>query len=158
MVTQENHSQITLVITDHHPLILIFFAEDHQIDEIHKIIYKTDIVDQLVKIISTEIFTLDQILIEVITQTVTEIAHTQIPGLHTIPMTAQEILHTTAIETIQTIVIGITLIMDSKTILTIDHTIVIIIIDPVTTPRKKQQLSKNIKKILSHRIEITHGI
>ena len=157
MVTQENHSQITLVITDHHPLILIFFAEDH---EIHKIIYKTDIVDQLVKIISTEIFTLDQILIEVITQTVTEIAHTQIPGLDTIPMTAQEILHTTAIETIQTIVIGITLIIDSKTILTIDHTIVIIIIDPVTTPRKKnsnyQKISK--KKILSHRIEITHGI
>ena len=57
--------------------------EEHQIDEIHKI----DIADQIFKIVSTEITTLDQIQIEVITQNILETVHIQTPGTDNIPIT-----------------------------------------------------------------------
>ena len=41
-------------------------------------------------------------------------------------MSIPESHQTTAIETIQTVVIGVTLILDHKTILTIDHIIIIV--------------------------------
>ena len=74
-------------------------------------------------------------------------------------MTAQEVLQTTAIETFQIIVVGITLLMDHKTILTIDRIMKIIITDPLiileleTTTIKSDQ-----ENFFSHRVEITHNI
>ena len=42
---QINRFEIAIVIFDHNPSIEIIFAEDHQIDEIHKIVHKIDIAD-----------------------------------------------------------------------------------------------------------------
>ena len=39
IMAQENHSQIATVITDHNPLILKIFAEDHEIDEVYRTIH-----------------------------------------------------------------------------------------------------------------------
>ena len=57
IIAKENHFQLAIIITDHNPLILISFAEDQQIDEFHKINHKTDILDEIVKKISTETIT-----------------------------------------------------------------------------------------------------
>ena len=110
-------------------------------------------------LISIEVITLDQTLIEVITQTITEITHLQTFEIETITMTGQEVLQTTAIETIQIIVVGITLLIDHKTILTIDHIIKFIITDPVITLEIETTTIKTEQEIfLSHRVEITHNI
>ena len=82
ILAQENHSQLTIIITDHNPLILIVFAEDHQVEIFHNTIHAIDIADQIFSIISTEVTTLDQILKELITQTIIEIAHIQILGIY----------------------------------------------------------------------------
>ena len=74
-------------------------------------------------------------------------------------MTAQKVLQTTAIETFQIIVVGITLLIDHKTILTIDRIMKIIITDPViiqeieTTTIKTDQ-----ENFFGHSVEITHNI
>ena len=47
-------------MADHNPLIQIILAEDHQTDEIHKIIHKIDIADQLVKTTNSKIIIFDQ--------------------------------------------------------------------------------------------------
>ena len=87
---QENRSQIAIKRTDHKPHNLIILAEDHQIDKIHRTIHKIDIADQTAKIISVEIFTLDWILIEVITQTKNEMTQFQTLGIGTIQMTLKK--------------------------------------------------------------------
>ena len=69
-MAQENHSEIAIIKSDHNSIILIIFAEDHKIDEIHKTIHKTEKADQLVKTISIKISALDQNLMKVIAQTV----------------------------------------------------------------------------------------
>ena len=80
IIAQENHSQLAIVKTDYYPLILKNFVDDHQIDETHKTLHKTDIIDEIVKTISTETIILDQTPIEVTTLTIIEIFYTQIPG------------------------------------------------------------------------------
>ena len=45
----------------------MIFVEDHQIDEIHNIIHKTDCVYQIIKLVTTETIIPDQALIEVTT-------------------------------------------------------------------------------------------
>ena len=89
----------------------MFLAEEHQIDEIQKIIHKLDITDQIVKIISIETITLEQsnriiyskmiVIGTVIIQTL---------GMDTIPRT---VLQTIEIEIIQLVEIE-----------TIDHKLV----------------------------------
>ena len=58
MIAQVNHSQIATVLTNYNPPNEIIFAEDHQIDGIHNITHKIDIVDQTVEFINIETVTL----------------------------------------------------------------------------------------------------
>ena len=87
---------LVTIITDHNPLIKIYFAEDHQIDEIHKIVHKTDIVDQIVdhvvdQKISMEMITQDQTQKKIFTQILLGIVHIHTPGTDTVPGIVQEI-------------------------------------------------------------------
>ena len=69
-----------------------------QIDEIHNIIHKTGIVDQVVKTISTETISPDQTLMHVIIQIIIEIFHTETLDIDTTLRIDQETLQTTVIE------------------------------------------------------------
>ena len=75
--------------------------EDHLIDEVHTLIYKTDIADQTAKIVSIETFTLDQTQTEVKIQTILGIVLIHSVGKNNIPMTVQEKFLTTKIEIFQ---------------------------------------------------------
>ena len=88
----ENHFQIAIVTADHNPPIKKVFAEDHQVNKIHKIVHKIDVADQKVKTISIETIALDQTQIEIFIQTIIGTVVTQILGIDTILMTVQEIL------------------------------------------------------------------
>ena len=55
LIVHENHSQITIITVNINHLSGITTAEDLQIEEIHKISHKIDIVDQTVKTTKIEI-------------------------------------------------------------------------------------------------------
>ena len=67
---KENHFQIALIITVHYPPIELNFTEHNQTEETHKILHKKYTTDQIVRKISAEIITQDQIQIEETTQTI----------------------------------------------------------------------------------------
>ena len=96
-------------------------SEDRQTELIHKIIHKTDIVDQINKIIKIAIITQDQIQIEVITQTILGIVLIQTFKTDTILKIVQETHHTIEIKIIQTIEIEVILKVDHETTLTVGH-------------------------------------
>ena len=100
-IAQENNFQVAIVIIDYFPPIEIIFAEDHQIDEIQKLIHRMDIADQTARIISLETITLDQNQTEVIIQTVIRTVLIQTVGIDNIPMANQEKLLTIEFQTIQ---------------------------------------------------------
>ena len=100
-IAQENNFQVAIVLIDYNPPIEIIFAEDHQIDEIQKLIHRMDIADQTARIISLETITLDQNQTEVIIQTVIRTVLIQTVGIDNIPMANQEKLLTIEIQTIQ---------------------------------------------------------
>ena len=81
---------MAIVFLDHNHLIEINFAEDHQIDETHKIIHKIDIADETAEIISIETITQDKTPTEVIIQTIVGTVFFRTIGKNTIPMTVQE--------------------------------------------------------------------
>ena len=90
-LAQVNHSQNSIVKTDHNPPSQKIFAEDHQIDRTHKSIHKTDIADQTVKTISIEKITL------IVTtnsnySNYNKVGHTQTIETYVIPMTVQDFL------------------------------------------------------------------
>ena len=60
IIVQENHFQITIIPLDDNQFTEITTTEDLQINEIHEISHKTDIVDQTVKTINTELVIQDQ--------------------------------------------------------------------------------------------------
>ena len=91
--------------------------KDHQIDEFHRNFHKTDIAVQIFKTICTAFNILDQTLVEVTNQTITETPHLQILEINTTLTTAQGTLLTINSELIQIAVIEITQITDHKTIL-----------------------------------------
>ena len=82
-IVQKNYFQIATAITDLNLLIELIFAEDPWTAKIHKIIHKTDIVDQIVRKTNIEIITKDQIQIDVITRTI-EVVLIQTLGTDTI--------------------------------------------------------------------------
>ena len=100
-IAQENNFQVAIVLIDYNPPIEIIFAEDHQIDEIQKLIHRMDIADQTARIISLETITLDQNQTEVIIQTVIRTVLIQTVGIDNIPMANQEKLLTIEFQTIQ---------------------------------------------------------
>ena len=65
-IFQENHSHLFIVTAGHNQHIPTIFVEDSQIDEIYKTIYKTDVVDQTVRVITTGAVNQDSALLEVI--------------------------------------------------------------------------------------------
>ena len=73
--------------------------EDHLIDEVQPLIYKIDIADQTANIISIETFTLDQTQTELKIQTIIGTALIHSVGKKNTPMTVQEKLLTTKIQT-----------------------------------------------------------
>ena len=150
---QQNHFQIAKVVTDHNPSIEIIFAEDHEIDKIHKIIDKIHIADQTVKIIKT--FTLDQFKIEVFVQMIIGNVLIQTLGKETIPMNVEKTLQLIEIKTVQIVEIKIIRVIDHKTTPTIDHIIMIIIIDPVIFLKIETKTTETYQKtIFNHHIEI----
>ena len=64
---------------DYTVFIRITFLGDHQIGDIHKITPKTDMLDQIVKTISTETIIPDHNPIEITTLLIAETFHTQTP-------------------------------------------------------------------------------
>ena len=119
---------------------------------------KIDIADQLVKTISTETITLDQIPIQVITQSIRETIQIQTLRTDTFPMTVHEPLQIIKTEIIQVIDIGNTQITDQKITLPVGKIIIVILGDSVrvlvieTTNIRTNQaiiLSSHIKTFLN---------
>ena len=135
--------------TDHNHRFQITLA-NHQIDKLHKSIYKTDIADRIVKTIKAEIIILYQTLIEVIIQTKTENAHTQTPKIDT---TLGKVHGTLFLliygEVIQKIDIEITLIIDDKIILIMNYTKNITKIDLMKIPEVEKTIIKTKEKPFS---------
>ena len=71
IIVLENHFQTVRMIPDANHLITLFTEADHQNKEIHKISHNTDIVDQVVEIISIELTIHDQTKV----QTKTRFSH-----------------------------------------------------------------------------------
>ena len=128
----ENHFQIIQIIQETNHFITLVIEVDRQNKEIHEISHKIDIVDQIVKIISIETTTHDQI------QTEENIpVPIQILGIDTIQTIDHEIHHTIETEIIQTIGIEAIQIIEINVTKTLDqeiiHTTDLIINELITT-------------------------
>ena len=149
ITAQGNHSQTAILQTDYNPSTKLVIAKDHQVDKIHKNIHKTDLVNQILKTISIELFILDQTLIEVITQTIKESVQIPTFGIDTIPITVQEFLQKNDIKFIQIIAIELNQIIDHKSILTLEHTIITKLKAPVIILELEITTVKQIRKLFS---------
>ena len=109
-------------------------GQDLQIDEIHKISHKIDIVAQTVKIINIEIIIHDQTQTEVFTQIKIQIFLIQTLEIDIIQMTVPEAPHIIETGITQTLEIDNTLLLDHETIQTAYQTIRIITIDRLKIP------------------------
>ena len=78
ITVQENYFQMATALSDQNLSFENFFEEDPRTEENHKIIHKTDIVDQIVRKANIEIVLRTQTQLEVITRTIKEIVHIQI--------------------------------------------------------------------------------
>ena len=166
----ENHFQTVRRIPDTNHLITLITEADHQNKEIHKNSHNTDIVDQIVEIISIELTIHDQTPTDQNIRLIPVPIHTL--GIDTNPMIDQEIQRTIDIENIPTIGIEATQIVeiyDIKTInreitQTIDHIIkdvtrTIIKIDHETTHKiGTQTLTIDEGTILNYLIGTIHVI
>ena len=83
----ENHFQTDQIIQDTNRIKTLATEKDHQTKEIHVISHKTDIVDQIVEVISVEITIRDQTQTEQNILLIPVFFHTL--GKYTIPMIDQ---------------------------------------------------------------------
>ena len=128
-----------------------------QIDEIHNIIHKTGIVDQVVKTINTETISPDQTLMHVITQIIIEIFHTETLDIDTTQRIDQETLQTTVIEIRKKIKKKFFQTKDQKTILITDHIVTIITVDSIIIQKIGIAIWTDKETALNHHIEKTHN-
>ena len=141
----ENHFQTVQIIQEINHLISLITEADHQIKKIHVISHKSDIVDQIVKILSIQIIIHTQT--DQIIRLIPVSIHTL--GIDTIPMIYQEAHRTMDIEIMPTIGIEATKIIEINDIKTIDHDII------QTTDQITKDLTTTIIRI-DH--EITHKL
>ena len=147
---------------NNHPIIRII-EDDHHTKGIHKVSHKTDIVDQIVGKVNTEIIIQDQIhlnfrLMPVPIQ-ILEIENIRIIHLETLHSIDIEIIPTIGTETIQTIETLDIKIIDHAITLTRDQNITIIKIDHAITHKLEiQVITIDKETTLSHHIGITDVI
>ena len=167
---QQKNLQITEITLDNNHSIIRTIEDDHQINKIHKISHKTDIVDQIVETVNIEITIQDQIqtnlnfcLMPVPIQ-ILEIESNQIIDLETLHIKEIEIIPTIGIETIQMIEILDIKILDHANTPTTDQTIIdrnitTIKIDYAIIHRTEiQVITIDKEATLSHHIGLTHVI
>ena len=138
---QENHFRTIPIKREINHHITQVIEEDHQNEEIHKILHKIIIIDQIVKTtIHDRIQTQQNLLLHPVPN--------QTQGLDTFPTTDHKIHHAIEIETIQTIGIEVTQTIEIKIIQTTDHEIIQIIDkiirDQMITIRTDQEISHEI--------------
>ena len=158
ITVQENHFRTTLITQGINHHITQVIEEDHQNEEIHRILHKTIIIDQIVEITIRDQIQMQHNLFldpipnqEIITiQTINHETHHTIE-IETTPIIGIEVIQTTETRITRTIDQGITHIID-QTIT--DQTIIIKTDHEIIHKIEIQVIIIDIEIILNHHIEI----
>ena len=121
---QENHFRTTLITQEINHHITHAIEEDHQNEEIHRILHKNNIIDQIVEItIRDQIQIQHNLFLDPIPNQTQEINTIQIINHETHHITEVETIHIIEIEVIRTIEIRITRTIDQEITHITDQTI-----------------------------------
>ena len=146
ITVQENHFRTTPITQGINHHITQVIEDDHQNEEIHKILHKIDIIDRIAKI--TKITIHDQIPIQ--HNLFLDPVPNQTQGIDTIPIINHETHHTTEIENIQIIEVEVIQTIEIRITRTIDQEIILIIDQTITD----QMIIIKIDHEIIHKIEI----